>query len=79
MEMELERSNRGKLQADMDKLRAFYDSKLESVDGQLADLPPTSAGKEHSAVHPFGGALDRRVCNLRQICLKKIQFYRFQS
>ena len=45
-EMEAERSNRGKLQADMDKLRAFYDTKLKSVDGQLADLPPTSAGKQ---------------------------------
>ena len=44
-EMEMERTNRGKLQADMDKLRAFYDTKLKSVDGQLADLPPTSAGK----------------------------------
>ena len=43
-EMELERSNRGKLQDDMNKLRAFYDTKLRNVDGQLAHLPPTQAG-----------------------------------
>ena len=49
-DMEAERSNRDKLQADMDKLRAFYDSKLQSVDGQLANLPPTSEGEK-----PFGG------------------------
>ncbi|XP_025086308.1 kinesin-like protein KIF17 isoform X2 [Pomacea canaliculata] len=41
--MELERINKDKLQQDMDKLRAFYDTKLRNVDGQLADLPPTSA------------------------------------
>jgi hypothetical protein len=44
-EMEQERTNRDKLQADMDKLRAFYDTKLRNVDGQLADLPPTEAGR----------------------------------
>lgn len=43
--MELERINKDKLQQDMDKLRAFYDTKLRNVDGQLADLPPTSAGE----------------------------------
>ena len=42
--MEEEKANRGKLQADMDKLRAFYDTKLRNVDGQLADLPSTEAG-----------------------------------
>lgn len=46
-EMEEERTNRGKLQADMNKLRAFYDTKLKNVDGQLADLPPTSAGEKN--------------------------------
>lgn len=42
-EMEAERTNRDKLQQDMDKLRAFYDTKLRNVDGQLADLPSTAA------------------------------------
>ncbi|KAL8572768.1 hypothetical protein ACOMHN_030350 [Nucella lapillus] len=45
-EMATERSSRDKLQSDMDKLRAFYDCKLQHVDGQLADLPPTSADAE---------------------------------
>lgn len=26
------------------KLRAFYDTQLSSVDGQIAGLPPTAAG-----------------------------------
>ncbi|XP_059138921.1 kinesin-like protein KIF17 isoform X2 [Physella acuta] len=39
---EEEKSNKVKLQQDMDKLRAFYDSKMKSVDGQLAGLPSTA-------------------------------------
>ncbi|XP_055901173.1 osmotic avoidance abnormal protein 3-like [Biomphalaria glabrata] len=38
---EEEKTNKTKLQQDMDKLRAFYDSKIKSVDGQLAGLPST--------------------------------------
>ena len=41
---ELEKSNKTKLEKDMLKLRAFYDGKLQEVDGQLADLPSTAEG-----------------------------------
>lgn len=59
-EYERERSDKKKIQQDMLKLRAFYDTKLSSVDGQIAVLPPTSAGKlvtlvllfkSHSNIH----------------------------
>lgn len=43
-EFEREKSDKKKIQQDMLKLRAFYDTKLSSVDGQIAVLPPTSAG-----------------------------------
>lgn len=43
-EYESERVSKAKLQQDMLKLRAFYDNKLSTVDGQIADLPPTAAG-----------------------------------
>ena len=39
---EEEKSNKAKLQKDMDKLRAFYDEKMKSVEGQLAGLPTTA-------------------------------------
>lgn len=42
-EFEREKSDKKKIQQDMLKLRAFYDTKLSSVDGQIAVLPPTSA------------------------------------
>lgn len=42
---EAEKSNKAKLQQDMDKLRAFYDSKLKTMDGHLAHLPSTAQGK----------------------------------
>ena len=39
---EEEKSNKAKLQKDMEKLRAFYDEKTKSVEGQLAGLPTTA-------------------------------------
>ncbi|GFS24814.1 kinesin-like protein [Elysia marginata] len=39
---EEEKSNKAKLQKDMDKLRAFYDEKLRDVEGQLEGLPTTA-------------------------------------
>lgn len=43
-EYEQEITNKKKIQQDMLKLRAFYDTQLSSVDGQIAGLPPTAAG-----------------------------------
>ncbi|KAK3101727.1 hypothetical protein FSP39_005895 [Pinctada imbricata] len=42
-EYEREKGDKVKIQQDMLKLRAFYDTKLKSVDGQIAGLPPTAA------------------------------------
>ncbi|KAH9518828.1 Kinesin-like protein kif17 [Bulinus truncatus] len=42
MAFEEEKSNKTKLQNDMEKLRAYYDSKIKNVDGQLAGLPSTA-------------------------------------
>ncbi|XP_048779621.1 kinesin-like protein KIF17 isoform X3 [Ostrea edulis] len=42
-EYEQEITNKKKIQQDMLKLRAFYDTQLSSVDGQIAGLPPTAA------------------------------------
>ena len=44
-EYERERGDKAKIQQDMLKLRAFYDTKLSSVDGKIAGLPPTAAGE----------------------------------
>ena len=50
---ELEKSNKTKLERDMMKLRAFYDGKLQVVDGQLADLPSTAEGRSHPRFSAF--------------------------
>lgn len=48
-EFEREKSDKKKIQQDMLKLRAFYDTKLSSVDGQIAVLPPTAAGNDKTS------------------------------
>lgn len=42
---EEEKDNKVKLEDGMLKLRQYYDDKLHSVDGQIANLPPTAAGQ----------------------------------
>ena len=42
---EEEKVSKVKLQQDMQKLRAFYDEKLTSVEGELEKIPTTAEGK----------------------------------
>lgn len=42
---EMEKSNKAKLQQDMDKLRTFYDNKVKNLDSRLIDLPTTAQGE----------------------------------
>jgi hypothetical protein len=42
---EAEKISKNKLESDMKKLREFYDRKITSVEGQLADLPLTADGR----------------------------------
>ena len=41
---EEEKVSKNKLQEDMTKLRAFYDEKLNNVDGELKKIPSTAEG-----------------------------------
>ena len=41
---EEEKVSKVKLQQDMVKLRAFYDEKLQNVDGELEKIPSTAEG-----------------------------------
>ncbi|CAG5132663.1 unnamed protein product, partial [Candidula unifasciata] len=53
---EMEKSNKAKLQQDMDKLRTFYDSKVQSLDSRLVGLPTTAQvlGEEEMVELPPG-------------------------
>ena len=41
---EEEKVGKAKLEQDMAKLRAFYDEKLNNVDGELKKIPSTAEG-----------------------------------
>ena len=41
---EEEKVSKARLQQDMQKLRAFYDEKLTSVEGELEKIPTTAEG-----------------------------------
>ncbi|XP_050410130.1 osmotic avoidance abnormal protein 3 isoform X2 [Patella vulgata] len=66
---EAEKTNKGRLEEDMQKLRHFYDNKLQDVNGQLDHLPSTAEGQTvvldeelfaHQSVNPASIALPPR-------------------